>query len=203
MPKFTFDKEQATKADVGTSISTSGNYVGKIVKAVYFKKDTGSGGIEFTFESDDGRKCDYIRIYTKNKDGSPNFALAKIHALMGLLKLADLPAVTEGDRYAFPVLNGKRIALQLQRREYAKADGRVGYTMECLHFCDYETHLTYRETIDGSAPIVWGFVPEDEKVTAGKAPESKSDDFFGGVKGNSDALGASDVADVGEDGMPF
>jgi len=168
MSGFTFDEDKAKAADGGTGISKGGHYVGVITKAKYFKRDTGSGGIEFAVKNVDGAKADYLKIYTKNKNGEPNFAVAKVHALMGLLGLKELPAVKDAQgAYEFPACLDKRIGYTLQREDYRNASGDLKYSMNILHWHSAETKQTYTEAAADDLPTAWNQPVEDIRISAG------------------------------------
>lgn len=151
MAGFDFNKDGAMSADNGGYISVGGVYVGFVTKMISFKNDSGAGGVELSLETNNGEKCDYVKIYTQNKDGSENFARGKINALCGILELSNLPAVNNNDKYSFPIVYNKKIAFALKREEYMKSDGiTIGWKMELLHFFHHDSLQTYREHIEGS-----------------------------------------------------
>jgi len=152
MSGFTFDKTRAMKADEGGYISTSDVYVGVITKMIWFSKESGSGGVELSLETVDGEKCNYVQIYTKNRDGSENFAKVKIDSLAGILGLPSITAVKTGNIIEFPIVYGKRIAFALQREEYRKEDNSIGWKMNLLHFFYPDTLQTYKEKEYASPP---------------------------------------------------
>ena len=145
---LTFDKDAAQKADAGTYITQGGVYVGKLTKAECFSKPSGAAGIEFAFESEDGSKVDFLQVYTKNKNGSENFGLAKIHSLMGLLGITTVQPVKVEDVNTLPILCKRKLGIALRKEEYYKNDGSIGYKFEILHFFDAQTMKTYSEWVD-------------------------------------------------------
>jgi hypothetical protein len=192
--EFSFDSAKAANADNGGYILTGGIYVGVITKMKSFKNDKGSAGVEFGFESIDGAKCDYIKIYTKNNDGSENFAKGKIDSLMGIVGVQKVPAVQTQDGFEFPALCNKRVAVHLRREDYCKNDGSIGFKLELIHFYTPDTLQTYKEKI-GNLPAKVSTVKVEDKKLETKA---KVDDW-----GESGTL--PPIADnyVSPDGMPF
>ena len=164
---LTFNAEKAGKADSGSYISQGGVYTVRITRAECFSSPSGAGGIEFTFEDDDnGAKCDFVKVYTKNKDGSENFAIGKIHALMGLLELSKAEAKTTDGKTTIIDFVGKYISVALRREEYPKSDNSIGYKFEVLHFFDAQTKQTYRELI-GKRDAKTCLVPIKDKYISG------------------------------------
>ncbi len=189
---FSFDKNRAMKADEGGYINRSGVYVGVITKMISFAKESGSGGVELSLESVIGEKCNFVQVYTRNRDGSENYAKGKIDAALGILGLDNLQAVRVGDKIEFPGIYGKRIAFALQREDYRKDSGEIGWKMNLLHFFFPDTMKTFREYTDGSPANVCKMQIEDIRLT--------SDGQNGGVGGTSSSPKISGFTD---DDLPF
>ena len=173
-----FNKDAAMKADNGSFINEGCVCVGMIVEAKSFKKPSGSAGIEFSLEDHLGRKANYVTIYTKNKDGSENFAASKVQALMGILGIEELNGVAgRGDDVGtafFPALLNKPIGFMLQRENYQKGDGSVGWKMNLVHWFDHTTKQTYVEKVNNTPAETYKHLLEDKRMDQQAAP---SDDY--------------------------
>ena len=147
MGAFIFNKDKGIKAGQGTLILTSGVYIGKLTKANFGKTKDGARFVEFDFEErDTDAKASFLNIYLTNKDGSENFAINKIHALMGLLSLVEAPVVKNKDNVeSMPALLNKSIGVILQRVNYKNASNEDKYRFEILHFIDAQTKQTFNE----------------------------------------------------------
>ena len=189
---FTFNAEAAQRADRGGFITTGGVYRGQLKSCKVFSKDSGSKGIEFSFEDNDGATVNYLQIYTTGKDGQPLFGKDKISALLGLFSMQSVNVsgcASEG--FTIPALCDKNIAIQIQREEYYKNDGDVGYKFNLLSFLDHGTLKTYNEKINNLAASV------AERKIKDKLVSPKQD---GGVNNRQDA---NDKAPFPEDDLPF
>jgi len=179
---FTFDKKSAQGADRGGYISESGVYTGMLTKAECFTTSGGAKGIEFAFESDDGSKADYIKVITRKKDGDTAFGLGHINALMGLLGLAKAATVADGDKVTLPSLCNKKISVGLQREEYQKNAGGIGYKMNVAHFFDAQSKKTYSELSENKEakthlrPIVDKLIQGVSNANATLSPANTSAD---------------------------
>jgi len=150
MAGFVFSEERALNADRGGYITAGGVFVGVITEMVAFKKESGSAGVELSFETITGEKCNFVSIYTTNRDGSDNFAKGKIDSAVGILGLKELPINKVGEKITFPSICNKRIAFALQREDYIKEDQKtIGWKMNLLHFFYPDTLQTYREKREG------------------------------------------------------
>ncbi|WP_334470426.1 hypothetical protein [Arsenophonus sp. PmNCSU2021_1] len=69
---FTYNQEAALAAGQSAFINESGAYVVTIQEAKYMTSSGGAESIEFSVEADDGKKANYLNVYTKKKDGTPN-----------------------------------------------------------------------------------------------------------------------------------
>ena len=163
------NQELALKADGSAYLSQGGVFSATITKAKIFSLPSGVKGIEFAFETTGG-KCDFVKIMTKNKDGGDNFNVAKIHALGTLLQISEL-IVKDG---AIPQFVGKEIGVALQREDYKKQDGSLGYQFNLLHFFDSKTLQTARERAENQAPNTASRPIVDKRLSANEsAPQSQ------------------------------
>jgi hypothetical protein len=177
--ELTFNKSSAESADRGSLITTSGVYTGILTKAEVFKKASGAAGIEFAFESEDGSKADFLSIYTRKKTGEESFGMGHIHALMGILGLSKVNTQSDGDRTIIPAFCQKKIAVALQREDYLKNNGTVGYKMNILHFFDAVTKKTYAELSSGKEAKTYlreiKDKPLNENQTVSNSPNMEED----------------------------
>lgn len=162
MTTYALDTTQAKQAEyTGSRIDTTGKYVGKFTRAEDIKAKSGAVGIEFDFESSDGRKA-RMSIYTKNRDGDPIFGQKMLMAIMTCLKVRDIQAtVAKVKKYnldakkeevvdapIFGALQNKPIGLLLQAEEYEKQMGGTGWKMNIVGCFDPSNELTASEILD-------------------------------------------------------
>ena len=160
-----FNGEKAMNADGAGIINEGGIYKGIITMASVFVNESGAGGMEFEFESVDGANCKFLKVYTKNRDGSENFAMGKIHSLMGLLNIGVLHTTRDiNDDIIVPDIMNRKIALMLQRRDYLKNDGDIGFNMQILHFLDFQTLKTYKELKENKEAVTCRKEINDERL---------------------------------------
>ncbi|WP_238149445.1 hypothetical protein [Arsenophonus endosymbiont of Aleurodicus floccissimus] len=81
---FTYSQEATLAAGQSAFINEFGTYIVTILEAKYMTSSGGAESIEFSVESDDGKKANYLNAYTKKKDKTPNkHGVNMIHAIMG------------------------------------------------------------------------------------------------------------------------
>jgi len=152
--EFVFEQQYAMAADQGGYISEKGVYEGVLTKAELFTTQNGAKGVEFAFESSSGEKADYMKIYTRKNNGEISFGYGIVQSLLGLLNLKKVNIVLNGEKNTMPELCYKPIVVALQKEEYVKSDGGVGYKMNILHFFDPKTRQTYSEKVAGKPAAV-------------------------------------------------
>ncbi|EOV2303349.1 DUF669 domain-containing protein, partial [Yersinia enterocolitica] len=69
---FVYDQDSGLSAGLSGFINESGAYIFTISEAKYVISSGGAKSIEFSVETDDGRKANYLNVYTVKKDGSSN-----------------------------------------------------------------------------------------------------------------------------------
>ena len=187
---FSFNRDRAMRADEGGVVTRGGIYIGVITKMVAFKKESGSGGMELTLETIHGQKCNFVQIYTQNRDGTENTGKSKIDSALGILGIDFLPAVLNADgEFEFPAICKKRIAFAVQKEEYLKSDGSgKGFKFNLLHFFFPDTMQTFREHTDGS-PASTSKIPIEDILLDQKEP--------------SQAAGATSGPSETYDDLPF
>jgi hypothetical protein len=160
--------QAARKAEQRTSfIDEKGKYVGKFTRAEDITAASGTRGIAFTFETDDGQKANFS-IYTIKSDGEKLGDYGTLMALMTCLGVKDIrPAQVTSlvwDRDAggnvnkeliqFPELLNKRVGILLAMEEYEKRDqskrptGETGWSVRLNAVFQADTELTASEILD-------------------------------------------------------
>jgi hypothetical protein len=158
--KFTLDATKARDADrpQATRISESGAYTGIITLAKHIIANSGSQGIEFAFQADDGATAKYLRLYTSKADGSEIFGHGIVLSAMTCLRLKELDSETitieEWDFNAkcnvpveaevYSALCNKPIGVVLQK---VLKDGDK-FSMNISGFFDAKSRMTASEILD-------------------------------------------------------
>ena len=153
-----YSAEAAAKAGGGDYINEGGPYVGKIKEAKYVTAKTHSQGIEFSFESKDGLKANYISVYyakapaAQGQQGEPiKGGVSTLNAIMGVLGLKQITAIKSGDGYICPEFTEKEIGLFLQKKLMTKNDGSDSYGFEIKVPFDPRDNKTMREKLDNKS----------------------------------------------------
>ncbi|WP_411165534.1 DUF669 domain-containing protein [Klebsiella oxytoca] len=153
---FTYNEESALSAGMGGFIYENGAYIFTITEAELKQGVDGSKAqwIEFSGEADDGRKVQYLSVYSVKKDGKPNtFGVNMINAMMGCAGINSLTQhMASAGKYVAPEFAGKRIGLVLQKVLRSKRDGSDTYGMEIRIPFIAETRQTLQERKDGVRP---------------------------------------------------
>ncbi len=209
--KFTLDTAKAKDADrqQATRISESGAYTGIITLAKHIIANSGSQGIEFTFQADDGATAKYLRLYTSKADGTEIFGYGIVLAAMTCLRLKELESETitieEWDSNArcnvpveaevYSALCNKPIGIVLQK--VLKDGGK--FSINIAGFFDAKTRMTASEILDKATVAkaldakLKHLKDKDERTPGGiddfssPAPAAKVDDPFGDA-GDLDSL---------------
>ncbi|MDE9537866.1 DUF669 domain-containing protein [Xenorhabdus bovienii] len=129
---FTYDQESAMSAGQGGFINESGAYVITINEAKLTTAQSGAEFIEFSGETDDGRKVSYLSICCKKKDSSPNtFGVSMIQAIMGCCGLRQITShMVSVNNLIAPEFTGKRVGVVLQKILRTKTNGDDTYGMD-------------------------------------------------------------------------
>lgn len=134
------DRKQGRIEDIGA-------YVGHFVRAEDITAKTGTKGIEFEFESDDGGTL-VASIWTINAKGDQIFGFRQLQALMTCLGLREINEKTmkvekydrdarariEVEAVCFPELMDKPIGIFVETEGYMKNDGSVGSSAKIAAF---------------------------------------------------------------------
>ncbi|MFC4275533.1 hypothetical protein [Achromobacter aloeverae] len=157
MRNYQYDEDSAKQAGVSSFIDATGKYIGKFVMAEAITSKKGTEGIEFSFESDDGRTANFLQCWTYNADGEPLYGLKMLNAILCCARLKTMTPKEQmvqgkdGQRKAtvFPGIIDRRIGLLLQREEYQKDNGDVGYKFNIYAPFHADTELMASELIEG------------------------------------------------------
>jgi len=163
------NQELALKADGSAYLSQGGVFSATITKAKISSLPSGVKGIEFAFDTTGG-KCDFVKVMTKNRDGSENFNIAHIHALGVLLGINEL-VVKDSQISNFL---DKQVGIALQREDYQKNDGSLGYKFNLLHFFDATTMQTAREKHENKAPSTSQREVKDKRILKENLPQNQN-----------------------------
>jgi hypothetical protein len=165
---YALDTNAAKQADqTGKFIKETGKYKGKFTKAESLKAATGTQGISFTFESDEGQVANFS-IYTVKANGEKLQSLQTLMAIMACMKIKNVAdpvtgAATKYDfdqkkdvQYQAPLLldlMNKNIGVILQSCEYEKQKdraftGEYGWKMELQFAFEAETELMASEILN-------------------------------------------------------
>lgn len=156
MRTYSLDPQAAAQAGVSNYITETGKYKGKFLSAEILLSQQGTEGVELSFESTDGRRANYIQLWTYNRDGKELASLKVLNAIMACLRLRELKPGTvtvetkEGSRQVqgFPELQNKLIGVLLQKEEYTKNDGKDGYRFHIFAPFEPNTELTAGEILN-------------------------------------------------------
>ncbi|WP_145507605.1 DUF669 domain-containing protein [Yersinia hibernica] len=129
---FVYDQDSGLSAGLSGFINESGAYIFTISEARYVISSGGAKSIEFSVETDDGRKANYLNVYTVKKDGSPNtHGVSMINAMMGCSGVKQLTIIkNEAGVDVAPEFVGRKLGLVLQKTLKTKDDGRETYNFD-------------------------------------------------------------------------
>lgn len=128
---FTYNEESAISSCHGGYINETGAYVITITEAKLTRSDGGAEFIEFSGESDDGKKVNYLNICYKKNDGTINtFGNNMIHAIMGCCGIRQSSVVYQGSNAFSPEFKNKKVGLVLQKILKTKKAGEDTYSLD-------------------------------------------------------------------------
>lgn len=148
-PIFTYNQEQAVKAGNSAFISETGAYNCKIISAEYVQSQGGALSLEFSVETQEGLKGNYLSVYYQGKDGKPlQGGQNMIQAIMGCTGVQVLTQQFKDGRAYAPELSGKYVGLMLQKVLRTKQNGSdtYGFSILCPYFI--KTKKTLSEHIE-------------------------------------------------------
>lgn len=212
MRSYSLDPTAAQQAGVSNRITETGRYTGRFTRAESVLSRQQSEGVEFTFESDDGQTADFLTCWTYNAEGKELYGYKVLMAVMTCLRVKQLaPRAMMFQRHdgphkanGFPDLMGKPIGLLLQREEYEKQNGDIGYKFNIALPFEPSTGLTAGEILSkATAP---GGVDKalaglrDKPLKGRSAPSSYASS--GHPANRTPGSGGSGLADMDDD-IPF
>lgn len=163
MTTYTRDDQLAVQAEgkFGGKIETSGAYSGRLTLAKERTARTGTRGIEFTFESDEGQQARFLSLWVARLNGDKiDYGYGLLSALMTCLDLKTIESTpTTLDEWhadtgqwlpteveVFEGLMNKPIGLLLQREERTW-EGRTQVGMKIVEFFDPRDRRTAAEIL--------------------------------------------------------
>ena len=150
---MTYNQDDAQKAGGGNFINDGGAYSGVFTAAKLVEAGTGSKGIEFSFETSDGQKANYLTAYFSKSNGETiKGGHAVIQALMGVMGLREITYSQGPDGTFINELCGKPVGIFLQKNLYSKGDGSDGYKFDIRVPFFSDTGQTLKEKIAQSQP---------------------------------------------------
>lgn len=152
---FTYNQEEALAAGQNGFINESGAYVITIAEAKLGVSEAGASFIEFSGETDDGRKVNYLSVYSTKKGGELNkFGCNMINAIMGCAGVMQLTErMISVSHFIAPEFTGKRVGLVLQKVLKTKNNGNETYNFDIKIPFIADTRQTLQEKVDGLAPV--------------------------------------------------
>jgi hypothetical protein len=210
---FNLDPNKAKEAGQSQRISETGAYTGHFTQARQVIAQSGSIGIEMSFESVSGQTADFLTVYVQGSDGRELAGTKMVHALMTCLKLRSLnsvsghaevfnPASKQREKQQatiFPDLCGKPVGLVLQVEEYNKSNGGIGESMKLVMPFDATSKQTAREVLDKLPAedienLLHNIKPVIKAKSSGSGHGNASDNQQSGSNGGGAAF---------EDDIPF
>jgi hypothetical protein len=166
MTTYTRDDQLAVQPEtnVGGRIETSGAYVGHFTLAKEKTAKTGTKGIEFNFEAEDGRVARYLTLWLTRANGEKiEYPYSLLSALMACLNVKNIESTPETvdewnqatgmmmptEAQTFPDLINKPIGVLLQREERLW-EGKTYVSMKIAQFYDPSDRSTPAEIMSGN-----------------------------------------------------
>lgn len=189
---FTYNQDSAMKA--GGTAKENGAYLGHIKSADYKRANSGSSGLEITFETKDGSEFNYLTLWYQKQDGSEiKGGSSMINAIMGITQTQSLSEKqvgvdqqTQQPIFTAPELTGKDVGFVLQKVLYTKNDGSDGYKFEIRLPFNMQTRQTLKEQVSNAQPgmvdrILATLKDKDERKSQG--PMNAPTQQFGQITG--------------------
>lgn len=209
---YTRDDQLAAQpeATFAGKIESSGAYIGRLTIARERTAKTGTRGIEFNFEADDGRVARYLNLWVARANGEkieyPYSLLSALMVCLGVQKIESNAATIEEwnpatssmephDCLVFSDLMNKPIGILLQREE-REWEGKTYVSMKIVQFFDPNDRSTPAELLSGNR----GAGALDKMVSRLKEAVVRHDEPPTGAAPTSPAGGAPDIDD---DDVPF
>ncbi len=212
MTSYTRDDQLAVQPEgkFGGKIETSGAYTGRLTLAKERTAKTGTKGLEFTFESDEGQQARYLSLWVERANGDKiDYGYGLLSALMTCLGVKAIESTTTtldewqadtsqwlpAEVQVFESLMNQPIGLLLQREERVW-EGKTQVSMKIVEFFDPRSRRTPAEILTGES------VPQALERLAAGLRESVVRAYTppAGSSTRSPDNGFSDIAD---DDIPF
>ena len=213
MTSYTRDDQLAVQPETnfGGRIETSGAYIGRLTMAKERTAKTGTRGIEFNFEADDGRVARYLTLWVARANGDKiEYPYSLLSALMACLDLKKIDSSADmvdewnaatgqwapAEAQVFPALMNKPIGLLLQREE-REWEGKTYVSMKIVQFFDPKDRSTPSEIMSGSRSgqaLEKMVTSLRETVVRADAPPAGAAPVGGG---------AGNFAEIDDDDVPF
>ncbi len=213
MTSYTRDDQLAVQPETnfGGRIETSGAYIGRLTLAKERTAKTGTRGIEFNFEADDGRVARYLTLWVARANGDKiEYPYSLLSALMTCLDVKTIDSTPEmvdewnaatgmwapTEAQIFPALMNKPIGVLLQREE-REWEGKTYVSMKIVQFFDPRDRSTPSEIISGarSGQALEKMVTNlRETVVRADAPPAGATPAGGG---------SGNFAEIDDDDVPF
>ncbi len=166
MTSYTRDDQLAVQPEtnVGGKIEASGAYVGHFTLAKERTAKTGTKGIEFNFEAEDGRVARYLTLWLTRANGEkieyPYSLLSALMTCLNVKRIDSTPATVDEwsaaasmmmptEVQSFPDLMHKPVGVLLQREERLW-EGKTYVSMRIAQFFDPSDRSTPGEIIAGT-----------------------------------------------------
>jgi hypothetical protein len=213
MTTYTRDDQLATQAEgkFGGKIETSGAYTGRLTLAKERTAKTGTKGIEFAFESDDGQVARYLTLWVARATGEKiDYAYGLLSALMTCLGIKAIESITTTmDEWhadtaqwlpaqveVFEALMNKPIGVLLQREERVW-EGKTQVGMKIVEFFDPRDRRTPAEILAGASEA-----QSLERLTAALR-ETVIRAYTPPAGASGTGSGGAGFSDIAEDDIPF
>lgn len=203
---YTLNTELAKQVGASLRITQSGKYAGRFTRAELIVSRQQTEGIEFTFVSDDGQTADFLTCWTHNVDGKELYGLKVLNAILTCMRLREIAPkagkVQERngemrDARIFPQLLDKPIGLVLQREEYLKQDGNVGYKFSIVVPFEPSSGMTAGEILGRATEAA-----QIDRIAASLRDKTLPRQANAGGAGAAQPAYAGALADMDED-IPF
>jgi hypothetical protein len=227
MTSYTRDDQLAVQPETTLfgRIETDGAYVGHFTLAKERTATTGTKGIEFNFEAEDGRTARYLTLWLTRANGDKiENSYGLLSALMVCLNVKNVESTSAmvdewsvaasmmmpTEAQIFPELMNKPIGVILQREERLW-EGKTFVSMKIAQFYDPGDRRTPAEIMSGSraGQVVDKYISKRESVVRTDAPSA--DTYPGSVVSTPAATAAPAAAgastgafaDISDDDVPF
>lgn len=189
MTTYKLNTEAAKSADAprNNRITETGAYKGVFTLAKRIVANSGTEGMEFTFQAEDGAVANWLRLYTQKADGTETFGMGMLMAAMTCLKVREITStvitIEEWDRNAnakvpvevenFDSLCNKPIGILIQKelKDGTLSDGSPKFSLQIAGFFEAATGLTATDILEkrpaGSLETKLKYLKDKDSRTAG------------------------------------